>query len=92
MLVQHSSPHRLFFRLPGEPACPDIGNQGGLPDASFRHIGRLWPWARRGKGEKVKNLPASIHWVVLAINGKKFSSGYVYDKFDLVGKSKKNCT
>ena len=32
----------------------------------------------------------SFYWVVVAINGKKFSSGDVYDKFDLIGKSKKS--
>jgi len=39
-----------------------------------------------GKGEIVSRLPdMPFFWVVLAINGKKFSSGDVYDRFDLIG-------
>jgi len=42
-----------------------------------------------GKGVKISKLPdLPFYWVVLAINGKKFSSGDVYDKFDLIGKEK----
>ncbi len=43
-----------------------------------------------GKGEIISRLPdLPFYWVVVAINGKKFSSGDVYDKFDLIGKEKK---
>jgi 4-diphosphocytidyl-2-C-methyl-D-erythritol kinase len=42
-----------------------------------------------GKGEIVSKLPdMPFFWVVLAINGKKFSSGDVYDRFDLIGAEK----
>ena len=42
-----------------------------------------------GKGEIISKLPdLPFYWLVLAINGKKFSTGDVYDKFDLVGKEK----
>ena len=43
-----------------------------------------------GKGEIISKLPdMPFYWIVLAINGKKFSSGDVYDRFDLIGKGKK---
>ncbi len=42
-----------------------------------------------GKGEKISKLPdLPFYWIVIAVNGKKFSSGDVYDKFDLIGKQK----
>ena len=42
-----------------------------------------------GKGEIISRLPdMPFFWVVLAINGKKFSSGDVYDRFDLIGAEK----
>lgn len=44
-----------------------------------------------GKGEKIHKLPdLPFYWVVLASNGKKFLSGDVYDKFDLIGKEKES--
>ena len=44
-----------------------------------------------GKGEKISKLPdLPFYWVVLASNGKKFLSGDVYDKFDLIGKEKES--
>ena len=44
-----------------------------------------------GKGEKISVLPdLPFYWVVLASNGKKFLSGEVYEKFDLIGKEKKS--
>ncbi|MBM3707877.1 MAG: 4-(cytidine 5'-diphospho)-2-C-methyl-D-erythritol kinase [Actinobacteria bacterium] len=44
-----------------------------------------------GRGEKISELPdLPFYWVVVAVNGKKFSSGDVYDKFDLIGKEKKS--
>lgn len=40
-----------------------------------------------GKGEKITKLPdMPFYWVVIAVNGKKFSSGHVYERFDTVGK------
>lgn len=43
-----------------------------------------------GKGEIISRLPdIPFYWIVLAINGKKFSSGDVYDRFDLIGREKK---
>jgi len=42
-----------------------------------------------GKGEKISKLPdLPFYWVVLASNGKKFLSGDVYDKFDLIGRER----
>jgi len=42
-----------------------------------------------GKGEIISKLPdMPFYWVILAINGKKFSTGDVYDRFDLIGKEK----
>lgn len=42
-----------------------------------------------GKGEKISKLPdLPFYWVVLSSNGKKFLSGDVYDKFDLIGKER----
>lgn len=42
-----------------------------------------------GKGEVISKLPdLPFYWLVLAINGKKFSTGDVYDRFDLVGKQR----
>jgi 4-diphosphocytidyl-2-C-methyl-D-erythritol kinase len=65
----------------------DIGNQVGS-DVPFCISGGTA--LIEGKGEIISKLPdLPFYWVVLAINGKKFSSGDVYDKFDLVGKSKK---
>lgn len=44
-----------------------------------------------GKGEKISKLPGlPFYWVVLASNGKKFLSGDVYNKFDLIGKEKES--
>lgn len=44
-----------------------------------------------GKGEKIFKLPdLPFYWVVLSSNGKKFFSGDVYDKFDLIGKEKES--
>jgi 4-diphosphocytidyl-2-C-methyl-D-erythritol kinase len=44
-----------------------------------------------GKGEKISKLPdLPFYWVVLASNGKKFLSGDVYNKFDLIGKEKES--
>ena len=43
-----------------------------------------------GKGEKISRLPdLPFYWIVIAVNGKKFSSGDVYDKFDLIGVERK---
>jgi len=43
-----------------------------------------------GRGEKISKLPdLPFYWVVLASNGRKFLTGEVYKKFDLVGKEKK---
>jgi 4-diphosphocytidyl-2-C-methyl-D-erythritol kinase len=39
-----------------------------------------------GKGEVITRLPClPFYWVVIAINGRKFSSGDIYDRFDLIG-------
>jgi len=78
---------RLFnLKLSGEELI-DIGNQVGS-DVPFCISGGTA--LVEGKGEIISKLPdLPFYWVVLAINGKKFSSGDVYDKFDLVGKSKK---
>ncbi len=44
-----------------------------------------------GKGEKIKKLTdMPFYWIVIAINGRKFSSGDVYEKFDLIGSEKKS--
>lgn len=41
----------------------------------------------QGKGEKITKLSdMPFYWIVVAINGKKFSSGDVYERFDLVGR------
>jgi 4-diphosphocytidyl-2-C-methyl-D-erythritol kinase len=43
-----------------------------------------------GKGEKITKLAdIPFYWIVISINGKKFSSGDVYEKFDAYGKSGK---
>lgn len=78
---------RLFnLKLSGAELI-DIGNQVGS-DVPFCISGGTA--LIEGKGEIISKLPdLPFYWVVLAINGKKFSSGDVYDKFDLVGKSKK---
>ncbi len=45
-----------------------------------------------GRGEKISRLPAlPFYWVIIAINGKKFLSGDVYDKFDLIGTEEESC-
>jgi 4-diphosphocytidyl-2-C-methyl-D-erythritol kinase len=78
---------RLFdLKLSGAELI-DIGNQVGS-DVPFCISGGTA--LIEGKGEIISKLPdLPFYWVVLAINGKKFSSGDVYDKFDMVGKSKK---
>jgi 4-diphosphocytidyl-2-C-methyl-D-erythritol kinase len=79
--------NRLFnLQLSGAELI-DIGNQVGS-DVPFCISGGTA--LIEGKGEIISKLPdLPFYWVVLAINGKKFSSGDVYDKFDLIGKSKK---
>jgi 4-diphosphocytidyl-2-C-methyl-D-erythritol kinase len=79
--------NRLFnLKLSGAELI-DIGNQVGS-DVPFCISGGTA--LIEGKGEIISKLPdLPFYWVVLAINGKKFSSGDVYDKFDLIGKSKK---
>ncbi len=43
-----------------------------------------------GRGEKINKLPdIPFYWVVVAINGQKFSSGDVYQRFDILGKQGK---
>ncbi len=78
---------RLFNLKLSSAELIDIGNQVGS-DVPFCISGGTA--LIEGKGEIISKLPdLPFYWVVLAINGKKFSSGDVYDKFDLVGKSKK---
>jgi 4-diphosphocytidyl-2-C-methyl-D-erythritol kinase len=44
-----------------------------------------------GRGEIISKLPdLPFYWLVLAINGKKFSTKDVYDRFDLVGEGRKS--
>ncbi len=78
---------RLFNLKLSAAELIDFGNQVGS-DVPFCISGGTA--LIEGKGEIISKLPdLPFYWVVLAINGKKFSSGDVYDKFDLVGKSKK---
>ena len=60
----------------------ELGNQVGS-DVPFCISGGTA--LAEGKGEIISKLPdLPFYWLVLAINGKKFSTGDVYDKFDLI--------
>jgi 4-diphosphocytidyl-2-C-methyl-D-erythritol kinase len=78
---------RIFNLKLSEENLKAMGNQVGS-DVPFCISGGTA--LVEGKGELISQLPdLPFYWVVVAINGKKFSSGDVYDKFDLIGKSKK---
>ncbi|MBN1299500.1 MAG: 4-(cytidine 5'-diphospho)-2-C-methyl-D-erythritol kinase [Actinobacteria bacterium] len=78
--------NRIFGLKLSEDELKILGNEVGS-DVPFCISGGTA--LVEGKGELISKLPdMPFYWVVLAINGKKFSSGDVYDRFDLIGKEK----
>jgi len=78
--------NRIFKIKLSEDELKSLGNEVGS-DVPFCISGGTA--LVEGKGEiisKLSDMP--FYWIVLAINGKKFSSGDVYDRFDLIGKEK----
>jgi 4-diphosphocytidyl-2-C-methyl-D-erythritol kinase len=78
--------NELFDLKLSDKDLMELGNQVGS-DVPFCISGGTA--LVEGKGEVVSKLPdLPFYWLVLAINGKKFSTGDVYDRFDLIGKQR----